>query len=107
MRINDGRILWKLRRDKVVSKPKEEGCCGKKKKNGSIVPNARQRLSKMEAETRTRTLGLEHRSLLVIFQGNRNRVMRAEAKTTESLRGSELRKYNIGSSYSTLIENPL
>lgn len=41
---------------------------GGKKKNGSILPNARQRLSKMEAEIRTRILGLEIRSLLVIFR---------------------------------------
>lgn len=70
MRINNGRILWKLRRDKVATKPQREGCRGKKK-NGSILPNARQRLSKMEAEIRTRILGLEIRSLLVIFRKTR------------------------------------
>lgn len=51
-----------------ASKPQEEGCWGRDKKNGSTVPNGRQRLSEMEAEIRTRTLGLEIRSFLAIFR---------------------------------------
>lgn len=61
---------WKLRRDKVASKPNEEGW-GWQGRNGSTLPHAKQRLSKVEAKTTT--LGLVIWSLLGFFRKTRAR----------------------------------
>lgn len=67
----------------MASKPQEEGCWGRDKKNSSIVPNGRQRLSEMEAEIRTDT-GSGNQEFPCNLQEKSNRVMGIEVKVTKS-----------------------